>query len=568
MSDAPVDTIDRVRANKDLQRTFLSPNLLLNPAFGRINANNKFHFADTLAKTHLRVPCWWPYGIPNNVPGTRPGAHGELNPVVTTGPGIHSLNLPNHSMSVTQYQGEVFGICQQISNANVLRGRRIRISGVYSFVGTAQLAGGISIWLKGNKLSTTSDSTTDWAAGGRGYETVRYQNQTDVRHHIQMLPGNGPTAYNGGTDILVRPLDVGESDGTHHYIRFSGTRNEADGVDTRSTTGTTLWYLDDQFPDDPTQGSKRLINDATGGTLPGGATRAFEAFVDIEDEAALFEDNECWLVVFGVDPGSVGSMTGSHQTRIESIQIQVVLDDTNDQDRVLAGILEAQASPSPWGASVMDPAYILRYPICIPAVVPLTVVNAMYSRQSSPVVADWPTDIVRVLAFYGSTGNGPTSQISVQYDGPHPNTLNPHSLLIPQATLPPGAVILASQVRLNRVAGSGTWSEVELWQKLSYDWNAGFAHEKLQLIQQHNSAAAFNDTTYDAGAFRHRVGLYWPEYTDGDLSAGILGTASIFLRIELDPDSDTTTNFSVDGGFIYYVYDPRLSLGSPVEVEP
>ena len=88
MSDAPIDTIDRTRAARDLHKPLLSPNLLINGGFQQVQwADINPDFGWTSAE-HLRVPGWFPFGATGG-----PAPHVELSIPGTGGlPPVHTVD--------------------------------------------------------------------------------------------------------------------------------------------------------------------------------------------------------------------------------------------------------------------------------------------------------------------------------------------------------------------------------------------------------------------------------------------------------------------------------------------
>jgi hypothetical protein len=461
---------------------------------------------------------------------------------------------------MTQNAGELCGITQQIPNAHMLRGRRIRISGVFgteTAPATRDPLGGISIWLKGGKQTISSTVAGDWIAGGIGYDQLKFSTALDVKHVVELLPGNA-TAYGTEHDRLNRWFDHIEDDGVDLFVEFTG--HSSFGVVARDAM--TMWYLDDQFSGVPaTDGSFELHTEVHNVDAD---TKYFEAYIDVPDDANLFEDDECWIVVMGVDPASVGSTVNPHRTHLYGLAVEVVLDSASLPDRVLHGNLAHQMNQTPWGSGGLSPRQLYRYPFFVPGMVALQVSSlvAAATGVGAPVAGNEPT-IRRVL----TTGSPQDLYVAIDAS----LGVTPWYYIAPQAALPPGSCVVKAGLPIAHKSGTGGYSDPRLMQSNSYIVNASGTttyqdrtHKVVDILPGSSSAPLGDYVLREATSLRNRMGIFWPDTSTGTYSGepfvdGKQGASELFFVVEVD---DTGDEVQLSTGYIYYVYDPRtIGLG-------
>jgi hypothetical protein len=493
-------------------------------------------------------------------------------------------------MGFTQGQNLIGGIVQQIPDARTLRGRRVRITGSYLLnVGTAG-NDGISIWLK-NKSSIPSFTGPDisgageWQLGGRQYD--RFFCRTSVggaipgMSHVIEVTGNS-SAYpyastTVGTSVLnVRPpnlfipaFDQLKNDTTDSYVDLTGMPSGTAGV--VAPGDVRIWYLDNGFSGTPaTDKSFRLYNEAATAV---GVFQHFDAYVDIPDDADLFEDEECWIVVMATDPSDVGTMGSSASIEVHSLSVQVVVDDTNAEDRALYSILQERAYGTPWGGTSLSPRYLDRYPFYVPASSVGDVTAAQYISNdllSFPAagIGNPARYVFPKITQYGAAFAGDLLTLNLNVDelvgAGGPSELY---AFVP-VDIPQGAIVLSAQAVLQNAPGAvGSWNFIRVVQANASSETLLEDHMStlVDLVSNGNFTTVSEVTEV---AYRNRVGIWWPD-NSARYGNGLTPGAAAF--------DAAVASASITGFFIYgtaggdryragqlvvrFAYDPRRTWG-------
>lgn len=555
-SNTIIDTVDRFRTKNDLQRRFLSPNLLINPNFQHIHWPASFN----LDANWLRyAPGWFPFGFT-----VRPHYGVDFDkPAVTDSPfGPHS------GIEFEVLQDRWGGMVQEIANPSLIRGRRVRISGCYQQLNTDDTAI-ISIYLKGRKTQIVDDGTT-WVSGGLGYLGPRVRVVDGCV--LAMYAGDGPTAWGSTHPVNIPLFDHICSDGVSYYLRLGGGQGSAD-AGSATNHPVTLYTLqhaefgDGGFTGDPSSdGSFELFTDQSDRSgVPG--TYYFEKFIDIPDDDNLFEDGTCHLVVFANPPGSAGDMNQSTSIRLYSVNLEVVLDEANLDDRILYGTLIPPAHPLPYGDGTgkLSAGYVLRNPIYVPQVYPmfgeLGVSQGTVSSNPDPDAICWGGSGSSVLA-------DPNWGLNQRRWSPPANS---DYLFIRTPNLPPGSSIVEGSVHWRSTAGDNM-ENIQLFSAPSFlptgDTFPYVDNGKAVLVLLDSTTSGNPAVSSIARARRNRVGLYWNENAgvggDSTLGNGTLGAGENYVLFRNENAGDV---FDIGNAWMVVATDPRLA-GSAFQTEP
>jgi hypothetical protein len=561
-SNTIIDTVDRFRTQNDLQRRFLSPNLLINPTFQHIRwPPGTFSFnPNGLEPNWLRyAPGWFPFGFPDG-----PSRGVDFN----KGAVQDSPFGPDSGIEFEVFQDRWGGMVQEIVNPALIRGRRVRISGCYQQLNTDDTAI-LSIYLKGQKVQGTS-SGAGWASGGLG-ELGPQVNEFDGCV-LAMYAGNGPTAWDSSHPVNIPLFDYLYADDPAYYFRFNGGENTAASGSATNHSITTYTLRHDQFGDGgftgvpATDGSFELFTDAGARSgVPG--TYYFEAFVDIPDDDDLFEDGACHLVVFPNPPGSAGGMNNSTSIRLYSINLEVVLDEANLDDRILYGTLVPPAHPLPYGDGTgrLSSGYILRNPIYVPQVYPMF--DELGSSQGTQSSTPQPDEV-----YWSGSG---AAVINEPVWGLNQRRWTPSAasdyLFIRTPNLPPGSSVVKGSVHW-RSTGGDNLEDIQMFGAPSFlPAGDGFPYTdngKAVLVLLDGTTSGATPQTSGATARRNRVGLYWNENAgvagDDTLVNGTLGSAEHYVLFRNENGGDI---FDIGSAWMVVATDPRLA-GSAFQVEP
>lgn len=520
-------------------KRIISPNVLINPSFTHIRWGQETSDHATLLgwspKWLIASPGWFPYGATSGA-----GADGSID----FAPLALSPYFPNaanvvHGVSIVATQNKVFGLVQQIPVGETLRGRKVRISGMYRPAAGQEAIAGISIWLKSGR-STDTIAAGDWNAGGRGYDTADLA--ADVMHPLAMTVSGGD--YNTSHQCLVRCFDEISDTGAQRQLKLNAP--STDGVAFYDEL--TLHYLDDGLSGTPaTDGSYELYSEADGAA----SDHYFEQVVDIPDNADLFSESECWLIILPVHPTDVASMTQNADINLYFLSMEVVLEDATAADRVLAGLLGTSlySLPVGLGEGGVRSRYLMHNPIYVPEIYPLKLFNL---EHRYPLSASTTAEL-ELNEFEPGGGGAQQLRISVSDE---------HTSVYASQDLPWGCSVLRAAFSMTRNTGAGTLTATKMRQVLGYETAAAdkYAVGRTQYLIEWADASA--TAFYESGAYRNRIGDYWPDQptlTDPvDLSLGTNGTAEVIFQTQV---SGANTLFYLNGGYILVLVDPRTRGG-------
>lgn len=520
-------------------KRIISPNVLINPSFTHVRWGQETSVHSTLLgwspKWLIASPGWFPYGATDGA-----GADGDIEfPTLSYSPYFPNAANVVHGVNIIANQNKAFGLVQQIPVGEALRGRKVRISGMYRPAAGQEAIVGISIWLKSGR-STDTIAAGDWNAGGRGYSTADLA--SDVMHPLALTVSGGN--YNTDHQCLIRCFDEISDTGTQRQLKLNAP--STDGVAFYDEL--TMHYLDAGLSGTPaTDGSYELYSEADGAA----SAHYFEQIVDIPDNADLFSESECWLIVLPVHPTDVASMTQAADINLFFLSMEVVLDDATAADRVLAGLLGTSlySLPAGLGEGGVRARYLMHNPIYVPEIYPLKLFNI---ENRFPLAATASSEFQ--MDELGP-GLGAENQLRVSIS-------DNNSTVYASQDLPWGCSVLSAGFSMTRDTGAGSLIETKMRQVLGYETAATdkYAAGRTQYLIEwaDSSTTAF----YESGAYRNRIGDYWPDqpdFTDPvDLSLGTNGTAEVVFQTQV---SGASTLFYLNGGYILVLVDPRARGG-------
>lgn len=538
-------TLKRLQAEDDQGvARLISPNVLINPSFVHVKWGEDSGDLNTLAGWDptwlLYSPGWFPFGATN---GT--GLEGLIGAAtLAQQPFFPNSAATIQGVRITAKQNKVFGLVQQIPVGEALKGRRVRISGMYRPAAGQESFVGISLFLKSSKSSANvTNAGGDWAStGGRGY--TKYRVPDSLKHPLAVVAQGED--YNSGHQLLVRCFDEVNDDTTDRFIKMNSPAAASNGVVFRDDL--TVYYLNDGLSGTPaTDGSHELYSEGDGTAT----AHYFEQIVEIPTNSQLFTESECWLVVMPVRPTDVASMTQDAEIDLFMLSLEVVLDDATAPDRVLAGLLGSNgfSLPAGLGEGGFRERYLMKNPIYVLEHSPLRVfgVEGRFPLSASPT-----GDLE--MHEYGPGGGG-ENQLRLK-------TSNNAPELFMAQDVPWGSSILRAGFSMERDSGTGSLSSIQLRQVLSYPVVAGANGYALRRTQKIIEWAASNTTQfYETGAYRNRVGDYWPDQVTlidpVDLTDGTNGTAEVVFSLLVSG----TAVFYINTGYIVYLVDPRMRGG-------
>jgi hypothetical protein len=272
----------------------------------------------------------------------------------------------------------------------------------------------------------------------------------------------------------------------------------------------------------------------------------FEQIVEIPDDANLFSEGECWLVVMPVAPGDVASMTQAATIVLFALSMEIVADDATAADRALFGLLGSNGYglPAGLGEGGFRERYLIKNPIYVPEVYPLRLYN-VGPRFGTPVTDNSAFEI----------SNNADDSLRLQVGG----TFGP---FFASQDLPWGSSVLRAGFSMERSAGTGDLSDIRLRQVLGYPvGSSGYAGRRTQILIDWADSATTQ--FYEAGAYRNRIGDFWPDQSTltnpVDLADGTNGAAEVVFEVGVGTAG--TTNYFLNTGYIVVAVDPRMRGG-------
>lgn len=431
-----------------------------------------------------------------------------------------STSHPSNGARLKQPQNTLRGLCQPIYRASALRGKKVRISGVYSIKEDPDNLVGISLWLKSDKQSVAVNNTTDWIAGGRGYDSIDLPGTTGKVHHIIRMSGDAD--YGEGEELFNRAFDSWDPNGAGVDRIVLGGPAANQGIGANGRQAMTVWYLGENFS--AGTGIAELYSEKN--QVADDTLRYFEAVVEVPDEANLFEDDDCWFVLFPVAPADIGSMTGDAQIDLWAVSLEFIADDSAE-DRLKSKLLSHAYTPNPigYGLGGLPARWLLRYPIYQFSMYPLRLTTAQRSVGTGTLVF---TD--------------PEVEHNVEYTPISSST----GVVFAQDPLPPGSCVIGAEARY--VTGVTTVS-VYLMQ---HNNDILSASEPALKIIEDTMTSGSGVNTFDA--FRNRIGLAWPDTVVGVIEGSAkLSAADVYLYLE----GAGVSLVEYQGRYLAALVDPR-----------